>query len=154
MIDDKGTNDQPENNQPEETFGSWMRRCLELAEEARERGDAPVGALITREGTVVAEASEQVKARQDVAAHAELIVIQEACEALGTMNLAGCTLVTNVEPCWMCSFAIREMGISQVVIGDAVAGIGGVTSPYPILTDDKVDGWGQPPRVVWLRLQA
>ena len=159
MIDDKGTSDQPENEQPEndqleKTFGFWMRRCLELAEEDRGHGDAPVGALIVREGTVVAEASEQVKARQDVAAHAELIVIQEACEAHRTMNLAGCTLVTNVEPCWMCSFAIRETGISQVVIGDAVASIGGVTSLYPILTDDKINGWGQPPRVVWLRLQV
>lgn len=154
MIDDKGTSDQRENDQREKTFGSWMRRCLELREEARGRGDAPVGVLVVKDGTVVAEASEQVKVRQDVAAHAKLIVVQRACEALGTMDLAGCTLVTNMEPCWMCSFAIRETGIGQVVIGDAVAGIGGVTSPYPILTDDKIDGWGQPPRIVWLQHQA
>ena len=140
--------------QPEQTLGPWMRRCLALAEDARGCGDDPVGAVIVRDGTTVAEASEQVRARRDVTAHAELIVIQQACATLGTLDLTGCTLITNVEPCWMCSFAIREAGITEVVIGEAVAGIGGVTSGYPILTDDKIGGWEPPPRVVWLRLQA
>lgn len=140
--------------QSEKAFSLWMRRCLELAEFARTCGDAPVGAVIVKDTVVISEAAERVTVYQDVTAHAELIAISEACQVLGTMDLTGCTLVTNVEPCWMCSFAIRETGISEVVIGDTVAGIGGVTSRYPILTDDKIDGWGQPPRVVWLGLQA
>lgn len=95
----------------------WMRRCQALAQEARERGDAPVGAVIVRAETTIAEASEEVVSRQDIAAHAELIAIRRACRAPTTVDITECTLVTHVEPCWMCSFAIRQTRIRQVVIG-------------------------------------
>jgi tRNA(adenine34) deaminase len=127
----------------------WMRRCLELAEEARARGESAVGAVIVREGEFVAEAAEQIKSGLDVAGHAELIAIRLACQALNTLDLSDCTLYTNVEPCWMCSFAIRETGIRQVVIGVPVAEIGGATSSYPILTDPNINGWRPPPLVFW-----
>jgi tRNA(adenine34) deaminase len=126
-----------------------MRRCLQLAQEARERGEAPVGTVIVRDGALLAEASEQVQETRDVAGHAELIAIRQACQALGTMDLAGCTLYTNLEPCWMCSFAIRETGISQVVISAPVPDIGGATSLYPILSDAGIHGWRPPPTLFW-----
>jgi tRNA(adenine34) deaminase len=110
-----------------------------------------VGAVIVREGALLAEAWEQVKAGLDVAGHAELIAIRLACQALGTMDLTGCTLYTNLEPCWMCSFAIRETSISQVVIGAPVPDIGGATSPHPILSDVGIHGWRTPPTLFWGR---
>ena len=129
----------------------WMQRCLQLAQEAQERGEAAVGAVIVRDNALLAEASEQVNTRLDVTGHAELIAIRQTCQALGTIDLRGCTLYTNVEPCWMCSFAIRETGISEVVIGAPVADIGGATSSYPILTDLSINGWRTPPTVSWSR---
>ena len=127
----------------------WMRRCLQLAHEAAQRGDAPVGAVIVRNGLVLSEAGEQIKTAHDVAGHAELIAIRAACRELETMDLAGCTLYTNIEPCWMCSFAIRETGIDRVVIGVPIADIGGVTSRYPILSDAAINGWRTPPTLLW-----
>ena len=127
----------------------WMRRCLELAQQAREQGDAPVGAVIVREGCIVAEGVEAVRVLRDVTAHAELIALRRACQTLGTTDLAGCVLCTNVEPCWMCSFAIREAGIRAVILGAPVADIGGVTSRYPILSDVNIEGWGPAPSISW-----
>src|SRR5690349_5731289 len=89
----------------ENSFTMWMQRCYELAQEARERGESAVGAVIVRQGELLAEAGEQIRTAFDVTGHAELIAIGRACQALGTLDLIGCTLYTNVEPCWMCSFA-------------------------------------------------
>ena len=130
-------------------YDQCMRRCLQLAEMAGRAGDAPVGAVIVRDGVILAEAFEQVRSPLDVAGHAEILAIRQACRELGSINLEGCTLCTNVEPCWMCSFAIRETGISRVVIGRPVTDVGGATSRYPLLTDPEIDGWGAPPTVEW-----
>ena len=128
---------------------TWMRRCLQLAREAGEHGEARVGCVIVKDGRLVAEASEEVALRQDGTAHAELIALQSASQALGTRDLTDCELYTNVEPCWMCSFAIREARIRRIVIGLAIEEIGGATSRYPILTDPTVSGWNPPPVLVW-----
>ena len=128
-----------------------MRRCHDLAEQSRKTGDAAVGAVIVRDNAMVAEATERVCATMDIAGHAEILVIRYACRALETFDLTGCTLYTSVEPCWMCSYAIRDARLSKVVIGATVPSIGGVTSRYPILSDPNVDGWGDPPIIVWLR---
>ena len=133
------------------TLETWMTRCHDLAEQSRQSGDAAVGAVIVRDNAMVAEATERVCATKDIAGHAEILAIRHACRALQTLDLSGCTLYTNVEPCWMCSYAIREARVSKVVIGAAVPDIGGVTSRYPILTDPNIDGWSDPPIIVWLR---
>ncbi len=129
----------------------WMARCLELAQQAREQGEAAVGAVVIRDGQIVAEAMEQDKSTHDPTAHAELLAIRAACQRLETLDLSDCILVTNVEPCWMCSFVIREARIGKVVIGRAVEGIGGATSAYPILTTDTVPEWSGLPEITWLK---
>ena len=128
---------------------AWMRRCLELAEHARARSDTPVGAVVVREGQIIAEAAEQVRANQDIAGHAELLALRNACQVLNTTDLRDCVLCTTVEPCWMCAYAIRETGVGVVVIGIPVADIGGATSRYPLLCDPQITGWGPPPTLVW-----
>jgi tRNA(Arg) A34 adenosine deaminase TadA len=132
-----------------EDAGRYMARCEELAAQARGQGEASVGAVIVRERHVIAEAMEQVVAQHDVTGHAELLAIRAACRNLNTFDLSGCTLYTNVEPCIMCSFAIRETGIEHVVIGRAVEEIGGATSRFPILTDDSIGSWRAPPFIEW-----
>ena len=122
-----------------------MRRCIALARIARQRADAPVGALVVRDGQVVAEASERVDSALDVAGHAEVVAVRRACQTLGTLDLTGCVLYTNAEPCFMCSYAIRQTGIGRVVIGAEVPAVGGVTSRYPILVAADIPGWPAPP---------
>jgi len=141
-------------NDATEADAAWMRRCHTLAQEAREWGDAPVGCVIVSGGLRIAEASERVVADSDVTAHAELLAIRRACRALGTMNLSECVLFTSVEPCWMCSFAIREVKVARVVISAPVEHVGGVTSAHPLLADPDVIGWVPPPKIVWLESES
>lgn len=126
---------------------AFMRRCLALARQAATRGDAPVGSVVARDGGEIAGAGERVDSALDIAGHAEIAAIRLACQALDTLALAGCTLYTTAEPCFMCSYAIRQTGIARVVIGAPVAGVGGVTSRYPILTATDIAGWPAPPAI-------
>lgn len=129
----------------------WMRRARQRAREAGRGGNAPVGCVIVSAGgTLVAEAGEAVIARNDPAAHAEIEAIRAACALVGHRDLRGCTLYTNVEPCILCSYAIRDTGIARVVIGEPVEGIGGATSRFPILTTTEIADFGEPPEIVWL----
>ena len=125
-----------------------MQRCRQLAAEAVRGGDAPVGSLVVRDGTVVAEGVEAVKARTDVTAHAEILAVRGACAALGMFDLSGATLYTTTEPCVMCSYAIRQTRISKVVIEKRTEKGGGVTSQYPILTDESFPVGGPPPEII------
>lgn len=129
----------------------WMRRCYELAANARAEGNTPVGALVVQAGKVLAEASEEAPVGPDPFAHAELIAVRKALSLRAGQSLAGATLYTTAEPCFMCSYAIRRARISRVVMGQATPGTGGATSKYPILAAPDVERWGEPPVLVWDR---
>ena len=129
----------------------WMKRCEELGSEARAAGNSAVGAVIVSENLLIAEDFEQVDSLHDLTAHAEALAIKSATQTLQKNDLSGCVLYTNVEPCWMCSYLIRESKISRVVIGRAVDGIGGVTSSFPILTTNLNSDWNVAPEIVWLK---
>jgi tRNA(adenine34) deaminase len=134
---------------PSTTDADWMRRCHELASEAAARGEAAVGSVVTRlDGTWVADGQENNRASLDVTAHAEVEAIRAACRALSTLDLSGCVLYTTTEPCLLCSYAIRETGIARVVIGRWIDEIGGVTSPFPVLTAPVTADWSAPPDIV------
>jgi tRNA(adenine34) deaminase len=107
---------------------SYMRLCVKLAGIARERGEVPVGSIIVRDGAVIAEGIEGVRAQHDVAHHAEMEAIRRACQILQTLDLSGCTLYTSAEPCFMCSYAIRGCRIGTVVFGAPVNTVGGFSS--------------------------
>ena len=83
-----------------------MRRALELAGQAAEHGEVPVGAVVTRDGAIVAEARNAMRGSLDPTAHAEIVAIREAARILGTSRLDGCTLWVTLEPCPMCAAAI------------------------------------------------
>lgn len=82
-----------------------MRRALDLAAEAAAAGEVPVGAVITRGGEVIAEARNAMRGSLDPTAHAEIVAIRAAAEALGQPRLEGCTLWVTLEPCAMCAAA-------------------------------------------------
>ena len=96
----------------------YMRRALALANEALQRGEIPVGALIVNaDGEIVSEGFNLRENEKNAVAHAEIIAIEKACELLGGWRLKGCTLYVTLEPCPMCAGAIVNSRIDRVVFG-------------------------------------
>ena len=106
---------------------AWMRLALDEAEDAAEAGEVPVGAVIVREGEVIARAANASEASRDATSHAELLAIQAAAAVTGDARLAGCTLYVTLEPCAMCAGAIVLSRLDRVVFGawDPKAGMAG-----------------------------
>jgi tRNA(adenine34) deaminase len=127
---------------------TYMRRCLELASIAADAGETAVGALVVRGDSVIGEGTEATRRLIDPSAHAEVMALRAACQREGTLDLAGCELYTTVEPCVLCSYAIRRTGITRVVYGIAAGQAGGVTSRHSVLTDDELIGFYPPPEIV------
>jgi tRNA(adenine34) deaminase len=122
----------------ETTDRRMMRRCIELASIATTQGEFPFASLIcSPDGTVVAEAMNRVARDKDVTRHAELLAVSEAQKVLGQAGLSGCTVYSNIEPCVMCSFPIRESRISRVVFGLRSPMMGGF-SRWNVLGDRRV----------------
>ena len=96
---------------------AYMRRALELAAQAAEQGDVPVGCVIVRDGEIVGEGRNRREENGDATAHAELEAIDGACRALGGWRLWQCTLYVTLEPCPMCAGAIINARIPRLVFG-------------------------------------
>ena len=97
-----------------------MRRALDLAREAAEAGEVPVGAVVTdRDGAIVAETRNAMRSALDPTAHAEMVAIRAAAEALGTSRLDGCDLWVTLEPCAMCAGAMALARISRLYFAAA-----------------------------------
>lgn len=95
-----------------------MELALAAAHEAASRGEVPVGAVVLApDGREIARASNEVEARQDPSAHAEILAMRAATAALGTRSLAGCTLVVTLEPCPMCASAMVHFRLGKVIFG-------------------------------------
>ena len=105
----------------------WMRAALDEARAAGAAGDVPVGAVVVRDGEIVARAANRTVRDQDATAHAELLAIRAASATLARWRLDDCTLVVTLEPCAMCAGAIVLARIARVVIGawDPKAGMAG-----------------------------
>ena len=91
-----------------------MRRALDLAATAGRAGEVPVGAVVTRDGQVIAEAANAMRGSNDPTAHAEIIAIRRAAEAIGSPRLDGCELWVTMEPCAMCAGAISMARIAKL----------------------------------------
>lgn len=96
-----------------------MARALEQAREAARLGEVPVGAVIIRDGVVVAQAHNAPRGLCDPTAHAELLAIRRAAAALGQERLEGCELWVTLEPCAMCAGAIAHARIARLYYGAA-----------------------------------
>ena len=104
---------------------AYMRMALELAREAADAGEVPVGCVIAdADGKVIGRGRNRREENADATAHAEIEAIREAGEALGSWRLDGCTLYVTLEPCPMCAGAIINARVPMLVYGaaDAVSG--------------------------------
>ncbi len=126
----------------------FMRRCIELARVAQRQGNTPVGSIVVLGGEVVSEGIESLPAGDDITGHAEVLACQAAVSNTGSKDLSDAALYSTAEPCYMCSFAIRQSGIALVVYGVDTPDIGGVTSIHPILTDPCLSSWRPAPRIL------
>lgn len=104
---------------------SYMREALRMAEKAREADEVPVGAVVVREGKVVARACNQVELLKDATAHAEMLALTQAEAAVGDWRLTDCDLYVTKEPCVMCAGAIVHTRIRRVIFGCADPRSGG-----------------------------
>ena len=122
----------------------WMRRALELAREAGAVGEVPVGAVVVRDGEIVAEGHNRTITDVDPSAHAEVVAIRraaarQAAADRGDWRLVDCTLYVTLEPCAMCAGAIVLARLTRVVFGarDPKAGMAG--SLDNLLQDDRLN---------------
>lgn len=111
----------------------WMARALELANMARHIGEIPVGAVITMNGQLVAEAYNEKEKNSDATAHAEILVIQRASESLGRWRLKDCTMYVTLEPCLMCLGGVISARLDRLVYGALDKKAGAVESTYKFL---------------------
>jgi len=95
----------------------FMREALRQAARAHEAGEVPVGAVVVREGRIIARAFNQVEQLKDATAHAEMLALTQAEEAAGDWRLTECTLYVTKEPCPMCAGAAVHTRVARVVFG-------------------------------------
>jgi tRNA(adenine34) deaminase len=96
----------------------FMRRAIQMARKGELKpGANPIGCVIVRDGKILAEGSNEVDARHDPTAHAEIVTIRRACEALGVTDLRNATLYSTLQPCGMCSMASIWSKIGKIVYG-------------------------------------
>ena len=94
-----------------------MKKALEEANLALEKGEVPIGAVIVKNGEIIASAHNLRETDHSATAHAELLAIEKACKVLGGWRLSGCELFVTLEPCPMCAGAIINSRIDRVVFG-------------------------------------
>jgi len=116
-----------------------MREALRLAEAAREADEAPVGCVIVHAGRTIARAHNQRETLRDPTAHAEMIAITQAAEALGSWRLHGCTLYVTLEPCAMCAGAMVLARLDRLVYGAADPKAGAVESVFRLLDEPRLN---------------
>ena len=95
----------------------FMQLAIDLSIENVANGGGPFGAVIVKDGEVVATGVNRVTANNDPTAHAEVSAIRAACQKVGTFKLEGCTIYTSCEPCPMCLSAIYWAGLSRICYG-------------------------------------
>lgn len=118
---------------------AFMRRALELAAEAVDRGEVPIGAVVVVEGRIVAEAANEKEASAVATHHAEILAVERACQNLGRWRLSGATLYVTLEPCLMCAGALIQARIDRLVYGATDPKAGAVTSLYKVTEDPRLN---------------
>lgn len=124
---------------PLDVHAVFMQLALAEARQAAEEGEAPVGAIIVHQGRIVAAAHNQREQLRDPTAHAEMIALTQAADALRSWRLEGCTLYVTLEPCPMCAGAILQARLPLVVYGADDPKAGAVQSLYRLLGDARLN---------------
>ncbi len=120
-------------------FDAAMGLALDEGATAVLHGDVPVGAVVLRDGEVIAQRHNERELTGDPTAHAEVLALRDAAEVVGSWRLEGTTLVVTVEPCPMCAGALVAARIDQVVFGAADPKAGACGSLYNLCVDPRLN---------------
>ncbi|MGC8809481.1 MAG: tRNA adenosine(34) deaminase TadA [bacterium] len=126
-------------NSPNQGHEFYMTLALQEAQKGGESGEIPVGAILVREGEIIAQGHNRPLGLIDPTAHAEILVLREAARKLKNYRLLGCTLYVTLEPCAMCAGAIWQARISRLVFGTPDPKAGAVVSLFQLLSDDRLN---------------
>jgi tRNA(Arg) A34 adenosine deaminase TadA len=107
-------------------FLTFMDQALDQARLAGDRGEVPVGAVVVQNGVVISRAGNETRATNDPTAHAEILALRAACQALGQERLLECDLYVTLEPCPMCAGAIANARVGRLYFGASDPKSGGV----------------------------
>ena len=117
----------------------YMKIALSEAKTAAEIGEIPIGAVLVLDGEIIAKAHNMRETWQDATAHAETIVIREACKKLNRWRLTGATLYVTIEPCPMCAGAIVMSRISRLVYGSPDSKAGAAESLFNVVNNTALN---------------
>lgn len=118
---------------------AWMRLAIAEAEAAAAHGDVPIGAVVVRDGEVVASGHNRREADQDPTAHAEILALRGASQALGSWRLERCVLYVTLEPCSMCAGALVLARLPRLVFGADDPKAGAVGAIWDIPRDPRLN---------------
>ena len=116
-----------------------MRAALEEARAAESRGEVPVGAVVVRNGEIIARAGNRNLSDHDPTAHAEIVVLRAAAQQLGNHRLNGCELFVTIEPCAMCAGALVHARFARLVYGATDPKAGAVRSVMQVLNHPSLN---------------
>jgi len=128
-----------ENDELLQPHTHWMRAALDMARQAFEEREVPVGAVIVHDDRIIGTAGNQREQLRDPTAHAEMIAITQAAESLGSWRLLDCVLYVTLEPCPMCAGAIVQARIPTVVYGTTDEKAGACHTLYQITDDARLN---------------
>jgi tRNA(adenine34) deaminase len=117
----------------------FMEEALRLAGEAYKCGEVPVGAVLVYDGRILTGNHNRREGMKDATAHAEILVLREACRLLGSWRLLGTTMYVTLEPCPMCAGALIQARVSRLVFGTRDPKAGAVVSLYNLLRDPRLN---------------
>lgn len=117
----------------------FMQLALEQAQHAWNLGEVPVGAVVVKDGVVIATGFNQPIGRHDPTAHAEIVALRAAADKLGNYRLPGCELYVTLEPCVMCSGAMMHARLARVVFGAPDPKTGACGSVVNLFEEDKLN---------------
>ena len=115
----------------------FMTQALNLAKQAADHGDVPIGAVIVRDGKIIARGENMVQIKSNPTLHAEIVAINRACKKLGQKFLDDCDIYVSLEPCAMCATAISFARIRNIYFAAADIKGGGITSNARIFETDR-----------------
>ncbi|HEV7473473.1 MAG TPA: tRNA adenosine(34) deaminase TadA [Pyrinomonadaceae bacterium] len=119
-----------------ETDAHWMRQALAAAEEARQRGEVPIGACVVADEAILAIAGNRTRTDQDPTAHAEIVALREAAGKVNNYRLTNAVVYSTIEPCVMCAGALIQARVARLVYGARDERAGAVESHFRVCDTD------------------
>ena len=117
----------------------FMREAMTLAQQAAERGEVPVGAIVVKDGEIIGRGSNAPIGMHDPSAHAEILAMRDAAKNIGNYRLVDCSLYVTLEPCAMCAGAIQHARIGKLIFGAKDPKTGACGSVINLMAEDKLN---------------